>query len=587
MIYTQIDSIKKSILEELETFYGEKIDTSFIFSQSIMEKIMEVSMKLNKEISVCIDRKGNIKAISIGESTNVEIPLIKEDGKLSKIRLIHTHPNGDFRLSNVDISALISLKLDAICSIALVEGEIFGSIAYLNYTDNQLNPEIENKLSVDELMNFPLWEKLKACHKNIEDLVEDSTDRAILVSLENDESLLELIELSKSCDILPVRTVTQKRDKIDSSYYIGKGKAEEISFCRQIDNANLIIFDDELTGAMVRNLEDLIGARVIDRTTLILEIFARRAKSSEAKAQVELAQLKYRLPRLQGLGESLSRSGGGIGAKGPGEKKLEIDKRQIKERIYDLKEELIKITKNREVQRKKRSSMPKISLIGYTNAGKSTLRNKMCEKYADDLFKDKGEVFAKDMLFATLDTTTRVIKINDYQDGALTDTVGFISKLPHDLVESFKSTLEEAVESDLLIHVIDGKSTNIKEHIESVYKVLEELKIGDKKIIEVVNKIDALSEDEEKSLEKLLEGRDYIKISSKNDINLDVLMKKIGEILSVNEIKATFIIPYNKQGLISYLHDNGKIISTEYIDEGTKVIAIVEERIYNKLKEYV
>jgi len=534
MIYTHLDSIKKSIIDELEQLYDESIDNSSIFSENLIKKIVEISLKTNKEVSVCIDRKGKILSVSIGESDNVEIPLERIDGKYSKVRIIHTHPNGNYNLSAVDISALISLKLDLITSVSMTNGEIKGVSAYIDYKEGKIYPEISNPLSLDEIINYPLWDKLEEVERP-ENLTEDNIDRAILVSIQGEESIQELIELTKACEVNPVRCVTQNRDKIDSTYYIGKGKAEGISYYRQIDDANLIIFDDELTGAMVRNLENLIGARVIDRTLLILEIFARRAKTKEAKVQVELAQLKYRLPRLQGLGEGMSRTGGGIGTKGPGEKKLETDKRHIRERIYDLKEELNKITKTREVQRRKRNDLPKISLIGYTNAGKSTLRNKMCEVYADESLKDKTEVFTKDMLFATLDTTTRVVKINEYMDAALTDTVGFISRLPHDLVESFKSTLEEAHESDILIHVIDGKSPNIKEHINSVYNVLKELNISDKPIIEAVNKIDLLNAEEIKEVEEALEGREYIKISAKNGINLDILVKNIGEKLSIKK----------------------------------------------------
>lgn len=585
MIYTHLDSIKKSILDELEQLYDENIDDTFIFSENLIKKIVEISFKTNKEVSVCIDRKGKILSISIGESDNVEIPLERADGKYSKVRIIHTHPNGNYNLSAVDISALISLKLDLIASVSVDNGEIRGVLAYLNYKDGKIYPEISNSLSLGEIINFPLWDQLKEIQIP-EDMVEDNIDRAILVSTFEEESIEELKELTKACEVNPVRCVTQKRGKIDSTYYIGKGKAEEISYYRQIDDANLIIFDDELTGAMARNLENLIGARVIDRTTLILEIFARRAKTKEAKVQVELAQLKYRLPRLQSMEEGMSRTGGGIGTRGPGEKKLETDKRHIRERIYDLKEELIRITKTREVQRRKRNDLPKISLIGYTNAGKSTLRNKMCEVYADESLRDKNEVFTKDMLFATLDTTTRIIKINEYMDAALTDTVGFISRLPHDLVESFKSTLEEVHESDILIHVIDGKSSNIKEHINSVYDVLKELNISDKPIIEAVNKIDLLNTEEIKEVEEALRGREYIEISAKNGISLDILVKNISDKLSIKEKKEIFLIPYDQQGLISYLHDNSKIISTEYKDNGTLICAIVEEKVYNKLKNY-
>ena len=282
------------------------------------------------------------------------------------------------------------------------------------------------------------------------------------------------MSLHSACDIPVLDTVYQSRSKIDPAFFIGKGKVLEIASLRQTKRANLIIFDDELSGSQVRNLENATGAKVIDRTTLILEIFARRAKSKESKIQVELAQLKYRKSRLQGLGTVLSRTGGGIGTRGPGEKKLETDRRHINETIYDLNDELKKIKKNRDVQREKRNkeSIPNISLVGYTNAGKSTLRNALCEMAAVKENKGKEKVFEADMLFATLDITTRAIVLKNKGLVTLTDTVGFVRKLPHDLVEAFKSTLEEVLYADLLCHVVDASSDVALEQMEAVEEVL-------------------------------------------------------------------------------------------------------------------
>ena len=357
---------------------------------------------------------------------------------------------------------------------------------------------------------------------------------------------------------------------------------------RQIEHANVIIFDDELSGSQVRNLEAAIGAKVIDRTTLILEIFATRARTKEAKIQVELAQLKYRLNRLQGLGTVLSRTGGGIGTRGPGEKKLETDRRHIMETIYDLKSELKKIKKTREVQREKRNkeNIPKVSLVGYTNAGKSTLRNALCDLAAKKEAQNKDKVFEADMLFATLDITTRAITLKNKGVITLTDTVGFVRKLPHDLVEAFKSTLEEVVFSDLLCHVIDASSDTAIEQYMAVNEVLIELGAIDKETIIVLNKIDKASEENINSIKEAIQGKEYIEISAKEGINLDEFLELIEEKLPYNYKKVEYIIPYDKTNIQSFLHRNARILEEEYRENGIYIMAEVDDEVYNKTKEF-
>jgi GTP-binding protein HflX len=593
MIYGNVDGVKKSIIDRLEEIYEMKIPKYNIATETLCENICYVTGIINREISVAIDRKGKILSVTIGDSRAVELPLIDiKERKLSGIRIIHTHPGGNSKLSVVDISALIKLKLDSIVAIGVFEGKLTDvSVGFCSIYNNILVQENLEKLKLEELLNIDLLDKVKYIEDIIskENIVEDNSERAIIVGIDSEESLEELKELARACDVKCVHSVIQKRDKIDTAHYIGSGKIEEINLIKQSLFANVVIFDDELAGSQVRNLEDILGVKVIDRTTLILEIFARRARSKEAKIQVELAQLKYRLPRLMGLGTMLSRTGGGIGTRGPGEKKLEVDKRHIRERVYDLMKELEKVRKTREVQREKRTNenIPKISLVGYTNAGKSTLRNALCRIAAPKDTNKKENVFEADMLFATLDVTTRAVILKDNRVATITDTVGFVRKLPHDLVEAFKSTLEEVVFSDLLLHVVDSSSDTVFEQIEAVNNVLTELEANHKKMILVLNKIDKADEKQLMDIEEKYTGLQIIKISAKENINLENLLEEITLGVPSKLKKIQYIIPYTDQNLVSNLHRNAKIETEEYIEEGTSITAFVDEKIYNQYKEYM
>ena len=381
----------------------------------------------------------------------------------------------------------------------------------------------------------------------------------------------------------------QKKSKIDSGFFIGSGKAQELSVFKQLKRANLIIFDDELNGIQVRNLEEITSCKVIDRTILILEIFARRARTREAKIQVELAQLKYRSGRLLGFGTTMSRTGGGVGTKGPGEKKLEIDKRRIREAIYDLKQELEKIRKTRIVQREKReeSGIPKVSLVGYTNVGKSTLRNYLSDNYPADNTSKKEAVFAENMLFATLDTTTRAIVLPDKRVASLTDTVGFVRKLPHDLVEAFKSTLEEVSFADLIVHVIDVSSDTVIEQIIAVENVLRELQADNKSTILALNKCDMATEEQIVVLEEKFKDYKIVKISAKTGENIDELLKLMVENLPQTTKLCEYLIPYSDTSIGAYLHRNSIVQSENYEENGLRISAIVNKEVYNKCEKYL
>lgn len=593
MIYGNIDGIRKSVLDELENIYSIKNLKDEVCDIEILNIISRVSSFIEREVSVGINRKGNVTSVAIGDSTSVEVPIIDiEEKRLSGIRVIHTHPNGYCNLSALDLTALLKLKLDAIVSVAIIDGKIVDfSLGMLRLYNNKLEFEEKSNLSLEKIISINILDQIRFIENLIRtnDVIEETEEKAIIVGSDTKESLEELGELSEACNIPVLKTVFQSRNKIDAAYFIGRGKVLEIASMRQIERANVIIFDDELSGSQVRNLEAALGAKVIDRTTLILEIFATRAKTKEAKIQVELAQLKYRLGRLQGLGTILSRTGGGIGTRGPGEKKLETDRRHIMETIYDLKDQLKKIKKTREVQREKRTkeNIPKVSLVGYTNAGKSTLRNALCDLAAKKENKTKEKVFEADMLFATLDTTTRAVALKKKGVITLTDTVGFVRKLPHDLVEAFKSTLEEVIFSDILCHVIDTSSDASVEQYIAVNEVLNEIGAINKETILVLNKIDKATEEQILKIKEEIDDHEIIEVSAKEGTNLEEFLDLIEEKLPYNYRKVEYVIPYEKSDIQSFLHRNARVIEEDYKDNGTYMIAEVDDEVFNKTREYV
>ncbi len=594
MIEGNIEGVRQSQLQLLEKLYEIKVPKYLLCTEEIINTMVQVTDYINREVSVAIDRKGNVVAIAIGDSSTVEVPFINiSERKLSGIRIVHSHPNGNSKLSALDTSALTKLKLDCIAAIGVYEGKLIDvTLGFCAIFNDLLTVETFEKLSLSKIIDdFNILDKIEYYESMIKlsRIVEDDIERAIIVGCDSEESLEELEELAKACNIPVMFKVFQNRSKIDTAYYIGRGKVEEIASLRQAYRCNVMIFDDELSGSQVRNLEEAIGIKVIDRTTLILEIFATRAKSKESKIQVELAQLKYRLTRLAGLGTVLSRTGGGIGTRGPGEKKLETDRRHIRERIYDLNNELEKIKKVRETQRERRGKqkVPQVSLVGYTNTGKSTLRNTLVNVAASKELQGKEGVFEADMLFATLDTTTRAITLPDNRDITITDTVGFVRKLPHDLVEAFKSTLEEVIYSDLLLHVVDASSKEAMEQIEAVENVLFELGAADKNTVIVLNKIDKASREEIDMLKSKIANKSVIEISAKYSININQLLQLISNSLPQTMRTVEYLIPYSEHQISAYIHRKGKVLLEEYREQGTYLKALVEEEVYNKSKDYL
>ncbi len=410
------------------------------------------------------------------------------------------------------------------------------------------------------------------------------------VELQKDEidietSLDELEELVKAANGLVVSRITQKVDKLNAAHFIGSGKAEEIkNYCEELD-ITTVVFNDELSGAQLRNLEKIIDRKIVDRTNQILDIFANRATSKEGKLQVKLAQMKYRLPRLVGFRDYLSREGGGIGTRGPGEQKLETDRRHILKEIDNIEKQLKENSQIREIKRKQRedSNLPLVALVGYTNSGKSTLLNRLIELNADS--EESKQVFVKDMLFATLDTSLRRSKLPNGQSFLLTDTVGFVSKLPTNLIEAFKGTLEEVMYADLLIHVVDASNKDLDIQIDTTMKILKDLKVLDKPIITVFNKMDLVNVEDLNYDEKFVEKKIFI--SAKQDENLDKLMNLVEKKLPQEYKKVTIRIPYDEQSISSYFMENYEVDNLEHKEDGTYFDLSINKIDGERYKDYI
>lgn len=412
-------------------------------------------------------------------------------------------------------------------------------------------------------------------------VIENEDYSAILVGLEINEdiekSMAELRALADAADIEVLATMNQKLEKPNTASFIGKGKLEELTEMVENMQSNLVIFNDELSGMQLRNIEDTVHVRVIDRTILILDIFAKRAISAEGKLQVEYAQLKYRMPRLLGFGSSLSRLGGGIGTRGPGEKKLETDRRHIQSRMDEIKKQLADVKANRNIQRAKREkrSLPVVSIVGYTNSGKSALLNKILEITQ----REEKQVMEKDMLFATLDTAQRLIKLENGYEFILIDTVGFVSKLPHSLINAFKSTLEELLYSDLIIHVLDMASVEWKFNFDVTNAVLKEIGIKDKKEIIVFNKKDIAGYD-------FHYDNEHFEISARTGEGVHELLEEIQKTLFADRHFVKLLVPYDRGDIVSYICEKAQVEKTEYVADGTLLSAYISKEDYGRLKKY-
>ena len=417
----------------------------------------------------------------------------------------------------------------------------------------------------------------------MESTFETKQERAVLVGLNadcftkeqtaTDETLEELEALLETAGGFCTGKILQNRHTPDAHSFIGEGKAQEVRMLVEFTESTMVIFDNELSPGKIRALEELLGVTVLDRSALILDIFAQRAKTREGRLQVELAQYKYLLPRLSGMGVSLSRQGGGIGTRGPGETKLESDRRHIRERIARLQTELEQVRHVRGVQRQRRmkNSVPVVAIVGYTNAGKSTLLNQLT---------DAG-IPANNRLFDTLDTTSRQLSVSDNLDVILSDTVGFIAKLPHHLVDAFRATLEELEYADLLLHVIDASDPNREEHIEVVEKLIGKLAKPDTPVLRCYNKADLVSREE------IPTGEDIVRISAKKGYGMDELLKAIEKALGHSRHHVLVTLPYAMGGMVDTLHQNAQVLNVDYTAEGIQVETIVDPILYGRLKDYI
>lgn len=601
-IYGNLKGIRNSVIDELKTFYDIRIEGGSLLNTELAMRMADVTDFINREVSVYLSRSGQVLAVAVGNDQSVELPPVegrRGTSRLSGVRCVHTHPNGNPNLSGVDISALKNNRFDAMVAIGVTSPNFsesvltFGMITGID-DNEQYEVECYGTLTPTEAEGI-FFPNLVATVERILDKQSGSaslaqgTERAIIVGMEYgggasiigwsaEDSLEELKQLADTAGAEVVARFLQKRPKPDPAFFIGRGKVQELALYVQQENVDLCIFDDELSPAQQRNIEQAMGVRVLDRTALILDIFAQRAHTNEGKLQVELAQLQYTLPRIMGKGLSLSRLGGGIGTRGPGETKLEVDRRRIRDHIAYIKGCISKVKNVRTLQRSGRAkaSVPTVSLVGYTNAGKSTLLNTLTN----------SDIYAQDQLFATLDPTTRQLDLPNKQQAILTDTVGFIQRLPHQLVAAFQSTLEEVVEADVLLHVIDVSHELYKEQANAVYHVLEELGAKDKTIITVYNKIDKLPEGSALA-KRLAKEENSICISAKARLNLDGLLALIAENLKLKSVEESFLVPYSDSAAVSRLHEAGTVLEQEYLAEGTLLKVRMEAEQVQEFEKYL
>lgn len=585
-----IKGIRDSVIAELQKLYD--MQSPQLVSQELAVKLADITEYINREISVYITRSGQIIEIAVGDNATVELPSFsgrRGAGRLSGIRCIHTHPGGNPYLSGVDISALKNNKYDAMVAIGVLSPDFtkseltFGLITGIDSNENY-TAECYGPYSIEDAENINFVNTVSTIERILDKQtgtasLQVMSERAILIGMEwgrndslwtVDDSLEELKQLADTAGATVIKKFIQKRPKPDPAFFIGRGKVQELALYAQQENIDLCIFDDELSPAQQRNIESVMGIRILDRTALILDIFAQRARTNEGKLQVELAQLQYTLPRIMGKGLMLSRLGGGIGTRGPGETKLEVDRRRIRDRIAFIKDQIEKVKAIRSLHRSKRkkNNVFEVSLVGYTNAGKSTLLNTLTN----------SDIYAKDQLFATLDPTTRQLTLPNKQEIIITDTVGFIQRLPHQLIAAFRSTLEVVTEADLLVHVIDVSHELYKEQAAAVHEVLKEIGAETKPVITVYNKIDKLPPDS-KLADRLALEEDTVCISAAKKLNLETLQQMIESHLKSKAVEVTLCIPYADTAKAAQLHETANVLEQEYTENGAvmKVILPVED----------
>ncbi|MBQ5986335.1 MAG: GTPase HflX [Clostridia bacterium] len=578
-----VAGIRDTILEEMQILYTLEQPTGVFLSRELSEALADFTGRIGREISVYISRGGMIADVSIGDATTVSMPnmrLVRNIDRLCGVRCIHTHPNGSGYLSDVDLGTLNSMRLDAMVAIGVRDGK--PTSVYASYVgemvEEERKPLIYGPMRHDRLPQRGLLNAIAEADARLKAptyaVTQSEPERTILVGIENNDgydTLEELKQLAETAGVKVVAVEQQRKRPVDNATYVGSGKADELRLLGSATEADLFIFDDELSAIQIRNLEDILGAPVIDRTMLILDIFATRANTREGKLQVELAQLKYRLPRLLGAGVVMSRQGAsGVGMRGPGEKKLEIDRRRIRRRVFELEQELSEVEKQRGLRRtaRKKNAVPLVALVGYTNAGKSTLLNALSD----------SDVLAEDKLFATLDPVVRRVTLPNGTECLLSDTVGFINKLPHELVQAFHSTLEEVRDADLILHVVDSACPHYDIQMRVVEQVLTELGAGNTPLIEVYNKADR-----EDAAPRKRDGT--VTISAKTGLGIETLLDKVETALNRTQTRVELVIPYDKFDAMNTVREIGTILSESYEADGNHVTAMLEADKLYKLQK--
>lgn len=562
-IHGNTEGIRKTVLDELTTLYDVQLEPGQFMPQDLLQSLCGYSASMNREIAVYITRFGEVADVLIGRADSIDLPdlrLRRGERRLSMVRCVHTHPRATGELSDVDVSALLSMRFDAMCAVGVSEDGRPTSVQCAF-----LDAESEGHVRRTELISarrLPQeeWlaevERTDAAYRAANPATRTGRERAVLVGIESEESLDELEELAKTAGAETVLRVLQKRPKPDPVFCVGKGKAEELSLRCQAAQADVVIFDEELSGVMQKNLEETLRLKVVDRTALILDIFAARASTREGKLQVEMAQLRYRSQRLLGQGLVLSRLAGGIGTRGPGESKLEVNRRRIRERLTDLERELEQIERQRGLRRQSRekNGVPIVALVGYTNAGKSTLFNRLTG----------ADVYVENQLFATLDSVSRPIELPHGGKALLVDTVGFIRKLPHELVKAFRATLEEARLADVLIMVLDGADAQMEGRRRTVEEVLDSLGATEAPRVEAVNKCDLIAPDAQS-----LPGALYISASTGE--NVEKLLLRVESELEAGAQEVRLLIPFSRYALVSRLHAMGGVLEQRHSEEGVEM----------------